>query len=60
MVGFQLDQVPKSWLLQVRMGKSVEGVDPIALDLPVICQISVPASRGTFLLAWLQSGSQFD
>ena len=40
--GIQLDQVPEAWLLQDWMGTSVGGDNPVALDLPVICQVSVP------------------
>ena len=33
--------------------------ESVALDLPVICQVSVPPSGAQYLLAWFQSGSHF-
>ena len=39
------------------MGTSVGGVNPVALDLPVICQVSVPSCMVQLLLAWFQFGS---
>ena len=38
------------------MGTSVGGVNPVALDLPVICQVSTPPCKAQLLLAWLQFG----
>ena len=38
---FQL-QVFELWHLQDRMDKSLRGVKPGTLDLPVICQVSIP------------------
>ena len=37
------------------MSTSVVEVNPVASDLSIICQVSVPPSRPTLLLAWLQS-----
>ena len=55
----QLDRVPDWWLLQGWMGTSVEGVNPVALELPIICQVSIlfPLSRAIHLLARLHFGS---
>ena len=36
----QLDQAPERWHLQDWMGTSVGKVNPVALDLPVVCQFS--------------------
>ena len=41
------------------MSTSLGGVYPVALDLSVICQVSVPPSWADFTLAWPQSGSAF-
>ena len=57
--GIQLDLVSEVWLLQDWMGTSVGGVNPVALNLPAICQVSFPLSGPQFLLAWFQSGSHF-
>ena len=38
--GIQLDQVSEVWLLQDSMGTSTGGVNSVALDLPVICQVN--------------------
>ena len=57
--GTQLYQIPEVWLLQDWMGTSVGGVNPVALDLPVIYQVSVPPSGAQLLLAWFQFGSHF-
>ena len=42
--GIQLDEVPELWLLQDWMGTSARRVNPVALDLPVACQVSVPSN----------------
>ena len=46
-------QIPEVWLLQVWMGPSMGGFNPVALDLLDICQVSVPPGRATRILAWL-------
>ena len=57
--GIQLDQVPELWLLQDWMGKFKRRVNPVALDLPVACQvISLLMGHAPFGLAWLLWGSQ--
>ena len=40
-------------------GVSVQGVHPVALFLPVICQVSVPPSEPTLALAWLHHDFDF-
>ena len=49
--GIRLNQLPELWLLWDSMGTFVGGVNPVALDLPIVCQVSVPLSGATFLLA---------
>ena len=47
----RLGQVPDFWLLQDCLGTSVTGVNPVALYLFAICQVSVQPSGLTILLA---------
>ena len=37
--------------------RNPSGVDPVALDAPIVCQVSIPPTGATSFLAGLQSGS---